>query len=198
MKILTHLVMLRMVMTGIINPNQKLKVNVQILEAVEEDLQQKVDEVEDVDVGEKMMQDTDVEEVTEIQMFVKVHMEKMVDAGHNKMKIILEVLIQRKVVIAIIQRKNLIQHQMLIITLTMTTNHLNLIQAEDEVEATAEVENIEVAVVEVVVVDEVVEVVDEVEVEAALVQKLKKEEETTIKRKLLPEKRAYDILINKN
>jgi hypothetical protein len=52
-----------------------------------------VDEVEDVDVGEKMMQDTDVEEVTEIQMFVKVHMEKMVDAGHNKMKIILEVLI---------------------------------------------------------------------------------------------------------
>lgn len=80
----------------------------------------------------------------------------------------------------------------------MTTNHLNLIQAEDEVEATAEVENIEVAVVEVVVVDEVVEVVDEVEVEAALVQKLKKEEETTIKRKLLPEKRAYDILINKN
>lgn len=39
MKILTHLVMLRMVMTGIINPNQKLKVNVQILEAVEEDLQ---------------------------------------------------------------------------------------------------------------------------------------------------------------
>ena len=93
MKILTHLVMLRMVMTGIINPNQKLKVNVQISEAVEEDLQQKVDEVEDVDVGEKMMQDTDVEEVTEIQMFVKVHMEKMVDAGHNKMKIILEVLI---------------------------------------------------------------------------------------------------------
>lgn len=80
----------------------------------------------------------------------------------------------------------------------MTTNHLNLIQAEDEVEATAEVENIEVAVVEVVVVDEVVEVVDEVEVEAALVQKLKKEVETTIKRKLLPEKRAYDILINKN
>lgn len=174
-----HLVMIRMLMTGITKLNQNQKINVQISEDVEAE-QETMDEDVGVGAEEKMNM---IEDVTiEIEMYDKVHMEEMENVVHKQMKKIIEALIWIKEVIATIPRRHQILKQISIIILTKTKEHLaHRHQAED------------VAKVETIVVDAVV-VIAEAVVAEELAEEARKEVASTTKGTKLPRNMEFEML----